>query len=339
MERPDKYAAVARSLADRFMVVQTMKTAANERSKGLWDYARPENPDRPGANWMTGLGAGAMASGLETGVGRHGLTESGIRYLDRLDLKSNPGRIFKDKELMRNLADDEQTKFLKKLLTGSDKKSVGTLLSRNYGRLNTGNSADVNRIFGELQKIVGPDDTDLARRFNDLTTKGHTANANRAKKIFDTLDKYLADDAVRARPGMSPAATNQLTKLRTSFGKVETADDLEKLKKALRNLSTSVQGGKKGVPSSYVFGDSTRNLLNVLSRAPAETAKVQDANKIKDLVTSFGQFTKGRNVPSIGTRFRRGGIAGTVGTIIGAYGIPSLIDFARSFKNNSQPRQ
>lgn len=327
-----RFDKLADYLAERYVAVQEEKTAAEKKT--TWDRLRPENPDRPGANWWTGLGGGALAAGVETGVGEHGLTDSVQRFFDRRNLRNNPLGQFNTPDFKASIAGNEQAKFLHDLFNRQSvdtagKNAIGQLLSRNYGTLNVGDPSEISRLHGEIQNIVGSGDTEMSRRFSNLTTTGHGSNATRGKKIFDTIDRLLADNAVRAKPSMSPVATSQLTKLRTAFGNVESAEDLDKLTKALRNMANSVQGGKKGVPATYMFGDKARNMLTLLSQAPVETARVQDADKVKDLVTSLGQFTKGRNVPSFLRRLRRGGGAVGIGTVAGAYALPSVIDFGK----------
>ena len=327
-----RFDKLADYLAERYVAVQELKTASEKKT--TWERLRPENPDRPGANWWTGLGGGALAAGVETGVGEHGLTDSVQRFFDRRNLRNNPLGQFNTAEFKNSIAGNEQAKFLHDLFNRQSvdttgKNAIGQLLSRNYGTLNVGDPGEINRLHGELGNIVGTGDTEMSRRFSNLTTKGHGSNATRAKKIFDTIDRMLADNAVRAKPSMNPAATSQLTKLRTAFGNVESAEELDKLKKALQNLATSVQGGKKGTPATYLFGDKVRNMLTLLGKAPVETGRVQDADKVKDMVTALGQFTKGRNVPSFFRRLRRGGSAVGIGTVAGAYALPSAIDFGK----------
>ncbi len=312
IETLNHYAGIARHLAERLLAVQEAKTAAGEKSN--WKNFRPENPDRPGANWMTGLGLGSLAASVETGIGRHGLTDGVQRFIERRNLQKNPLDRFNTPEFKGSIAGNEQAKFLHDLFNRQSadtagKQTIGRLLARNYGTLNVGDPAEVHRLYGELQKIVGSGDTEMAKRFGNLTTTHHPANAGGAQKIFDTLDKHL--DRVKTNPTSrtSPQAVRQLTKLRTSFGKVESAEDLDKLKKALQNLSASVQGGKKGTPASYLFSPGMRRLLGILGKTPVEPTKVRDADKVKDMVTALGQFTKGRGAPSILRRFRRGGIS------------------------------
>lgn len=331
MPDPSRFEKIAEFLAERQVAVRESKTAA-EKTPTAWDRLRPENPDRPGANWWTGLGGGALAAATEAGIGEHGLTDTIQRGMDRRNLRKNPLGRFNTPEFKSTIAGNEQAKFLHDLFNRQSgdtagRQAIGRLLSRNYGTLNLNNTADVDRLYGEIERIVGSGDTEMSKRLSDLTTKGHSANPERARRIHDALDRHLA--RLKSNRKSNPAAVNQLTKFRTSLGVVDSAADLDGLKKSLQNLAASVKGGKKGGPPSYVFKDSTRHLLDVLGRTPVETARVRDAGRVRDLVTALGQFTGGRNIPSTLRRLGRGGRAAGIGTAVGAYALPSLIDLGK----------
>ncbi len=333
---PRRYEKIAAFLAERMLAVQAAKTAAGEKSH--WDRLRPENPDRPGANWWTGLGGGAMAAGAEIGIGRHGLTDTVRRQVDRRELRNNPFARLGNGEFQKSLASDEQTQLLREIFrrreteTGG-RRAVGTLLAKYYGTQNVADPAHVARLHGELRGFVDPNDTDLLRKMTESVSSPHPANARTGKDILRQLDGLLGGGTLGDRE------RHLLTKFRTGIGPVESADRLEALTKGLRNLGASISGGKKGSPAQLVFGSDARKLIDGLAASPIERGLVEDPNKVKKLVSAFGQFTKGRAVPSFMRRFGRAGTAAGIGTAVGAYALPSLLDLGKWAVGGTEPKK
>jgi hypothetical protein len=323
----NRYEQLAEFLADRYLAVQETKTAATS-PRSPWDILRPENPDRPGANWWSGLGAGAMAGGAELGVGRYGLTDTVRRSLDRATLGRDPfsARIHQP-DFRAALADDEATRFLTDLFrrhenTVGGKARVGKLLRRHDGELDLGNGTKMNQVRSGLQGLIDPNDTEMLRRWNSMTMT-HAASGERVKRILDRI--------TQRNPGfpLTDHEWNLLTKFRTSIGKTDSADQWDELRKGLRNLAASVQGGKKGAPVQAVFSDRVQRVLNHLATSPATGLGADDPAKIHRLLQSFGQFTKGRPVPSLWRRLGRAGGAAGIAAGLGAYALPSAVDFGK----------
>jgi len=324
----NKYDQLAEFLADRSLAMQEMKTAASP-SRSAWDILRPENPDRPGANWWTGLGAGAMAGGAELGIGRYGLTDTLRRSLDRATLGRDPfsARIHHP-DFRAALADDEATRFLTDLFhshehTVGGKARVGKLLRQNYGEMNLGDRAKINQVRSGLMGLMDPNDPGMRQRWNDLTTT-HAATGERVKKALDRMNQWDHPNLQ-----LSDHERNLLTKFRTSIGKTDSAAQADELQKGLRNLAASVKGGKKGMPVQAVFGDRAQRMLNHLATSPAVRNGVEDTAKLNRLLQSFGQFTKGRPLPSAWRRLSRVGSAAGIATALGAYTLPSAVNFGK----------
>ena len=330
MSDPAGYEKIAAFLADRYVSVQAAKTAA--APKTLWDRVRPENPERPGANWWTGLGVGSLAASGEIGIGRHGLTDTVQRFVDRRELRNNPLSRIGNPEFQKSLAADEPTKLLGDLFRSREtetggRRAVGKLLSRHYGTQNVTDPAHVRRIYGELRGLVDPQDTEMLRKLTSATSTHHPANAQTANRIMGTIDDMLAGKNLPRQ--LSDKEVHLLTKFRTGAGTVESADQLEGLTKGLRNLGASISGGKKGAPAQLTFGPDIKKLIDTLAASPVERSMVEDPGKVRKLISAFGQFTKGREIPSFLRRFRRAGTAGGIGTAIGAYVLPSLLSLRK----------
>jgi len=322
-----RYDPLAEFLADRYLSVQATKTAAGP-SHSVWDTLRPENPDRPGANWWTGLGTGAMAGGAELGIGRYGLTDTVRRSLDRATLVSDPFARIHHPDFRAALADDEATRFLTDLFrrhehTVGGKARVGNLFRRHYGELDIGNTTKMNQVRSGLQGLIDPNDTGMLRRWNDMTTT-HVASGERVKKILDRMTQGNSPNMQ-----LTDHERNLLTKFRTSIGKTDSAAQWDELQKGLRNLAASVKGGKKGAPVGAIFSDRTQQILNRLAASQAIGHGVDDTAKINRLLQSFGQFTKGRPVPSVWRRLGRAGSAAGIATGLGAYTLPSAVNFGK----------
>jgi len=327
----NKYEKIAGFLADRYIAVQETKTAA-EKPKTAWDRLRPENPDRPGANWWTGLGVGALATSGEIGIGRHGLTDLVQRTAERHALRTNPFERLGNREFQKTLAKDESTRLLYDMIenraaeTGG-RQEIGKLLSRNYGTENTTGPANVARIHKELRGLVDPQDTDLMRRLTAATSSHHPANAREANDILRKIDGLLTGQ--NPAISLSDKETHLLTRFRTGVRQVESAEQLEELKRGLRSLGASISGGKGRGPARLTFGTDTKRILDSLAATPPVPATMEDPAKIKKLVSAFGQLTKGRDIPSLLRRFRRAGIAAGAGTAVGAYALPSLVELGK----------
>lgn len=327
-----KYAKLAGYLADFSLSTGPEKTA-DDREPTLWDRFRPENPTRPGANWMTGLGTGATAAGAELGLGRYGLTDSVQRLLERSALRRDPfgSRLHRD-EFRRTLADDESTRFLNDLFRDREtsvggRDRVGRLLSRNYGEQDLANPGHIRRVRDGLHGLIDPNDREMMRRWTNLTATHSPSNATTGERVKKTLDRMIAWEHPKVR--LSDHERNLLTKFRTGLGGTETAEQAEQLQSGLRNLARSVKGGNKGSPVQAVFSPRAQRLLDRLAASPIERNMTEDASKVNRLVKSFGQFTKGRPVPSAWRRLGRVRNAAGAAGLLGAYALPSAVDFTK----------
>ena len=194
----NKYTAIASRLADKYLAAQEPKTAT-AGAKTFWDRVRPEHPDRPGANWWTGLGTGAMGASAEYGLGEHGLTDLLRRHWEKGELKNNPFGRLNDSKFQKTLAGDDATKFLTELFKGQEHltggpQQIGTLLANNFGPQNIKDPKAVANVTSGLQKIIDPLDLDMSSRFSTLT-----ADAAQTKKLMAAFGQFTQGQKIPTR--------------------------------------------------------------------------------------------------------------------------------------------
>jgi hypothetical protein len=262
-----KFTKIAEQLAEQYVTRQ-------EKWAAWTDAIRPENKDRPGINWYSGIGAGALAAGHELYRGADSVTNRVLDFFGRQAHIYNPTNAITeavsgaDKNPLRRVIADTLRGAVQaesRTLGGRGIGDVSDLTRRLHGRLNFNDSASVSDLANRFYNLsdnpsslrdavtatANPIDLktnqrikDLAQQFFDGTSSWNSFSDRQVRDIASDLHNYTHNGAT-----LNPVSDEQLVKELTDILKVK--KQVPTIPARLRRAGTV--GGLTAVGGGYLL--------------------------------------------------------------------------------------